>query len=262
MDSTQTHFMFLSASHGRSEINLINCEKWTNLGFDNLCWDEDQGVKISGTSKFISLVFQRLIPSLSNFVNSFNEPKGKFWTSGCSSSLGLGLLMPNEVVINQKCPSSPFSWHAELQGSNIAILWRMETRVGTANSRLLACGEGTGVEEEQEARDPGLGHGKAMRLSTHGECEVLQRMLERRHWRERSFRIRTRWRCCQVEDDVKASCEEHGRYTPATGNSACARVAESNARRLGSVQQITHRRHEKETRVQFRNTSWAKDDEV
>lgn len=107
MDSTQTHFMFLSASHGRSEINLINCEKWTSLSFDNLCWDEDQGVKISGTPEFISLVFQRLIPSLSNFVNSFNKPKGKFWTSGCSSSLGLGLLVPSEVVINQNCPSSP-----------------------------------------------------------------------------------------------------------------------------------------------------------
>lgn len=261
MDSTQTHFMFLSASHGRSEINLINCEKWTNLGFDNLCWDEDQGVTISGTSKFISLVFQRLIPSLSNFVNSFNKPKGKFWMSGCSSSLGLGLLVPNEVVINQKCPSSPFSWRAELQGSNIAILWRTETRVGTANSRLLACGEGTGVEEEQEARGPGLGHGKAMRLSSMGNGKCY-----RECWKE-GLGGRGALELGHGGDDVrwkavKASWEERGRNTPATGNSVHARVAESNARRLGSVQQITRRRHEKETRVQFRNTSWAKDDEV
>lgn len=58
MDLTQTNFVFLSASHDRSEINLINCEKWTSLGFDNPRWDEDQGVKISATLEFISLVFQ------------------------------------------------------------------------------------------------------------------------------------------------------------------------------------------------------------
>ena len=44
---------------------------------------------------------------------------------------------------------------------------------------------------------------------------------------------------------MKASWEERGRNTPATGNSACARVAEPNARRLGSVQQITRRRQER-----------------
>lgn len=46
--------------------------------------------------------------------------------------------------------------------------------MGTANSRLLACGEDTGVEEEQEARGPGLGRGKAMRLSSTGNVKCYR----------------------------------------------------------------------------------------
>lgn len=131
----------------RSEINLINCEKWTSLGCDNPCRDEDQGVNISGIRGFITLIFQWLIPNVSNFVNSFNKPKGKFWTSGWSSSPGFGLLVPNEVLPNQKCPSSP---SPGTQNCKAAIQrcsggWRHGRGPPTA---VAACGEGTGTEED------------------------------------------------------------------------------------------------------------------